>query len=165
MSQRTVHAGFVATLLALWLVSCLASCLVGCNAFDRGHLLPAPGGMGGGGMGGVPDAGDDPDGSVCTPSAELCNGADEDCDGIEDVDDPDALATCEEIVVHARAGCGSTMTRNGPLVLCVRVACDPGWSSCDGSPSNGCEYQGDTCPVCVTCEDAGGEDSGSSAAE
>jgi hypothetical protein len=150
-SWRRRSAGFVCALLALLT-------LVGCNAFDRGDLLPPPEGSGGsGGMGGPVDAGDE-DTGVCTPSAETCNGADEDCDGVADEDDPDALAACEHVVVHANVKCASTTTSRGQLVLCVNLACDPGFSTCDGIPSNGCEFEGDSCPSCLTCEDAGDDD-------
>ena len=152
LSRRRDHVSLACALLLLSLPAC--------NAFDRGKLLPPSGGAGGaGGTGGETDAGDEPDGAPCTPSVETCNGIDEDCDGVADEDDMDALAACETVVVHSRVKCVSTTMNNRPLVVCVGVACDPGFSTCDGIPSNGCEHEGD-CQSCLTCEDAGDEDSG-----
>lgn len=138
-----------------WALS--AVLLASCNAFDRGQLIPPAGGSGGTGGSDLDGGGGDPDAGPCVPSAEVCNGVDDDCDEVADSRDPDADAQCESIILNAEASCAPT----GPgAARCVRVGeCDPGFSNCDGVPSNGCEFQGTMCP-CLTCEDAGDEDSG-----
>jgi len=131
--------------------------LASCGAFDSGKLLPLPGGNGGaGGMGGVGgDGGGDVDAGPCVPSAETCNGVDDNCDDLADPVDPEADAYCDT-TFHADSSCepfGADAAR------CVRVGdCHVGFSNCDGVPSNGCEYEG-ICP-CLTCEDAGDDDGG-----
>ena len=62
------------------------------------------GGAGAGGAGGQEpaDAGADPDSGACSPTAELCNGLDDDCDGL--VDPPGTCADgCQAFVVEARS--------------------------------------------------------------
>jgi len=150
MSQRTPLASVLCALLTLLLAAC--------DAFDRGRLI-APvsgnGGMGGGGGGGTDAAVEDA--GPCVPSAELCNGTDDDCDGVPDVMDMDARNACEPIVVHSDVRCAS----DGATVRCAKFGpCDLGFLSCDGNPANGCEHEGTECVECPTCEDAGDEDSG-----
>lgn len=136
----------------------LAVLLASCNAFDRGQLMPPVGGAGGsGGMGGSDVDGGDIDAGPCIPAAEQCNGVDDDCDDVADNLDPEADAYCEGIILNAEARCVSDSSGD---TRCVRVGdCDPGFSNCDGIPSNGCEFRGMSCS-CLTCEDAGEEDSG-----
>lgn len=140
-----------------WSVCVLCALLLAsCKVFDRGRLSPLSDG-GQGGVGGAPggrDAGEDS--GPCVPQAETCNGVDEDCDGLDDLEDEDARVACEPIVVNAETRCAAT----GAGVLCVRVRCDEGYSSCDGDPSNGCEVHAPSCDVCPDCEDGGDEDSG-----
>ena len=62
----------------------------------------------------------------CVPSAELCNGEDDDCDGVID---EDASETCS--TQHARERC--------VLGACELIACDYGYVDCDGDPDDGCE--------------------------
>ena len=77
------------------------------------------------------------------PTIESCDGKDNDCDGVVDngfdiQNDPLNCGGCGQtcMLVNAIGGC------NGGQ--CVISACQPGYTSLDGDPSNGCEYQ---CPV------------------
>jgi hypothetical protein len=81
-----------------------------------------------------------PDASDCLRLPETCNGRDDDCDGRVDegdgrTDGGDALHDCEQRVLNAESVCAKAQ--------CVNLACDPGWSSCDGHPENGCECPDD----------------------
>ena len=77
----------------------------------------------------------------CMPFAvELCNGADEDCDG--EVDEGIDLASDEE-------NCGECGLRCAPPHAfgectegtCEVTSCDVGFRDLDGDPDNGCEYR------------------------
>jgi hypothetical protein len=95
----------------------------------------------------LPDAGKH-DARVCTPAIEICNGADDDCDGVID----EMAATqldCESRVVHADTVCQSG--------YCLRISCLTGYYNCDGRPENGCES---ACPCGSTCNDGGLDDAG-----
>ncbi len=59
--------------------------------------------------------------------AEVCNGVDDDCDGV--VDGPSAAAACPP---RANAAASCAMGACG-------VVCSPGFGDCDGDASNGCE--------------------------
>src|SRR5262249_49801790 len=58
---------------------------------------------------------------------EVCNGVDDDCDGI--VDPPGSEASCS--LPHATAVCAG----GG----CVVASCNTGYGDCNGSPVDGCE--------------------------
>jgi hypothetical protein len=82
---------------------------------------------------------------------EVCNGADDDCDGV--IDEMAAVQVdCESRVVHAQTVCQSG--------YCLRISCLTGYYNCDGRPENGCEA---ACPCGASCgEDAGSDnDAGS----
>jgi hypothetical protein len=127
-----------------------------CDAFDRGKLMPP---MAAGGMGGMPSDvdGGDADGGVCIPSSEICNGIDDDCDGIPDTQDMQADDYCEGLILNTEASCVSTGSNGAVCVRLPTAPCDIGFSNCDGLPSNGCEHPAAMCP-CATCEDAGSDD-------
>ncbi len=79
------------------------------------------------------------------PQPEVCNGLDDDCDGVVDngfdlTTDPNNCGSCGNVCFAPNASTGCT---NGN---CVIVACAPGFIDCDGNFSNGCEVQGTTCP-------------------
>jgi hypothetical protein len=63
---------------------------------------------------------------ACQQHVELCNGEDDDCDGIVD---ESASATCSS--QHARERC--------VLGACEISACDFGFVDCDGEADDGCE--------------------------
>ena len=77
-------------------------------------------------------------GDACLPVAELCDSADNDCDGETDEDfdlasDPDNCGACGAVCRpdHATGGCADGM---------CGYACDDGWVDLNGSPVDGCEY-------------------------
>jgi hypothetical protein len=84
----------------------------------------------------------------CTVNPEICNGLDDDCNGLVD-DIPPQITTCG---VGACAATGSTSCVNGQTVV---VPCTPGTPSpevCDGvdNDCNGLIDDGDVCgPGCV----------------
>ncbi len=88
------------------------------------------------------------DGAMCVPKPEICNGADDDCNGKAD-DGAAAQKDCEKRVLHAPVIC-----QKG---TCVLLSCDPGFASCDGHPENGCEAR--YCE-CNACDDGGTGDGG-----
>jgi hypothetical protein len=81
---------------------------------------PPIGGGGGGGGGGVGIGG--------SPQPEVCNGIDDDNDGVVD----DHLTDVPSLA-NATAACGS----NGWRI----AACDPGFADADGIVSDGCEFR------------------------
>ena len=86
----------------------------------------------------------------CAPSPdaiEICNGQDDDCDGVVDngfnlLTNPDHCGECNHFcaVRHGRAQCSDG--------TCAPAGCQPGWvdangdlfGGLDGEPSDGCEY-------------------------
>jgi hypothetical protein len=87
----------------------------------------------------LPDSGV-PDTSDCPRLPETCNGRDDDCDGMTDegdgrTDGGDAMSDCERRVVNAERICAKGQ--------CINLGCDPGYTSCDGHPENGCECPDD----------------------
>jgi hypothetical protein len=140
-------------------ISCalLTLLIASCNAFDRGYLMPPTAVTGGtGGTGGSDVDGGDTDGGACVPSTEICNGIDDDCDGMPDQSDQDADDYCEGIILNTEAICFSQVVGDAVCVRRPGAPCDTGFSNCDGRPSNGCEHPAPTC--CLTCEDAGTDD-------
>ena len=67
------------------------------------------------------------------PTAEFCNGIDEDCDGLADNG-----ATCAPL-----PNAQSTACQSGG---CIVVTCAAGFFNCDGNHANGCETMGSGCP-------------------
>ena len=136
------------------LLACAIALAAGCNAYDSGLLrLPNPGPHGK--DSGVPDdgldgGGEDGGGQPCRPQTEICNGADDDCDGKVD---ESTQAYCESVILHAQSECAVAAGR------CVKLKCDDGYADCDGKPQNGCEQ-----PFCSCndCSDAGAEADGGS---
>ncbi len=91
-----------------------------------------------------------------TPSgAEVCNGLDDDCDGV--VDEGFSLATDPQNC----GACGNACALAHSVPQCVArtcaiATCDRGFVDLDGTPANGCEY---ACPVMpITAEVCNGID-------
>ncbi|MBI5549845.1 MAG: putative metal-binding motif-containing protein [Deltaproteobacteria bacterium] len=73
------------------------------------------------------------------PSAELCDGVDNDCDAVVDEDfdlasDPEHCGRCDH---RCHFGNASAECRAG---RCLDWACEPGWFDANGDPADGCEY-------------------------
>lgn len=144
--------GLTSVAVWLWLTIGVAGCIV-INDLPPFHDKQSDAGAGkdaGPEDGGGRDGGDS--GAPCVPGAEICNGLDDDCDGVSDDDDPDTQAYCEGQVVNAVTFCGEV---TGSWV-CVPLECREGFTNCDGNHGNGCE------PFCSCneCPDAGSDDGG-----
>jgi hypothetical protein len=70
---------------------------------------------------------------------EICNGVDDDCDGVVDegfnlANDPQNCGYCGHVcsMPHAVAGCA--------LSACRIASCNPGYVDLDATPADGCEY-------------------------
>jgi len=138
-------------------LSLTATCSIGCNVFDAKLLddrqgsdasqLPMDGGDPPADANLPPgDARPPPACTDATRTTEICNGADDDCDG--EVDE-DTQAYCEELLPNSDAVCGT-------IGRCLNLGCKDGFISCDGDPADGCE------PICSCrpCDDAGSDDAG-----
>jgi len=72
------------------------------------------------------------------PGTEICNGLDDDCDGVVDdgfdlQNDPNNCGSCGHVcnLPNATAGCSQG--------VCVVITCNPGFCDLDGIAANGCE--------------------------
>lgn len=87
---------------------------------------------------GVADTGN-PDGPACVPSDEICDGDDNDCNGMVDDGDPGAGDPC---ATGLMGPCGEGVTAcQGGEIVCVQVT-TPEAESCDGV-DNDCNGQAD----------------------
>jgi hypothetical protein len=83
------------------------------------------------------------------PSAELCNGADDDCDGQVDDGDPGGGAACDTGLLGA-CSAGSTLCSNGQVVCNQTVLpgaelCNGADDDCDGAVDEGNPGGGAAC--------------------
>ncbi|MCE9576020.1 MAG: hypothetical protein K8W52_22905 [Deltaproteobacteria bacterium] len=90
----------------------------------------------GSGIDAPPPDGTPPD--ACLPSPEVCNNADDDCDGVPDngfdtTQDPNNCGTCGHKCAYVNAF--GTCTAS----TCARGACKPGYYDLDSNPAD-CEY-------------------------
>lgn len=88
----------------------------------------------------------------CTPRIEVCNGEDDDCDGIIDnvsnLDrDPQHCGSCEVACSYPQ---GEASCVNG---ICRLSRCEAGYSNADGLSENGCEATCDPNPDLPTGEE------------
>ncbi len=84
----------------------------------------------------------DDDGSCPWICDEICDGADNDCDG--ETDEDDAIASCQ--LSNAIAACAEGE--------CLISACTDLFGNCDGDDSNGCERPLNTLTNCGDCDNA-----------
>lgn len=83
---------------------------------------------------------------ACVAQTEICNGKDDDCDGVADEAEA-ATKDCMSRLLNTNSVCeGKYCLKVGP--------CHAGFYNCDGMPDNGCES---ACPCdgCDTQDDAG----------
>ncbi|MDQ3031606.1 MAG: hypothetical protein M3Y87_04255 [Myxococcota bacterium] len=85
---------------------------------------------------------------VVAPTAELCNGLDDDCDTV--VDGPAAGLACGSAPASTSVACTAG--------ACVVTGCAPDVGDCDGEFGNGCEAGLGTIEHCASCGDACGWD-------
>ncbi|MCB9538538.1 MAG: SUMF1/EgtB/PvdO family nonheme iron enzyme [Myxococcales bacterium] len=82
-------------------------------------------------------------GPRCVPAREICNGADDDCDGLVDDDDPDIERATFDDPAHCGAcGHGCEAPRavfECRAATCVIVACEAGFGDYNADASDGCE--------------------------
>ncbi len=104
----------------------------------------------GGNDGGGPEVDAGPD-VRCEPSAEICNGKNDDCDEFTDEDfDFRSLANC--------GTCGNVCPESAPFAVSVCVSgectllCAPGTANCDDMLSTGCEARLSDPATCGDCD-------------
>ncbi len=135
-----------------------ASAAVGDRAYLRDAAVPGDAAAATGnatpdrrvGFGAAASSGVDATASPCVPNPdkenascpticpEVCNGEDDDCDGMVD---EELDASC--VLEHAVAAC----SRGG----CLIVECEDGYRDCDHDPATGCEVRPDDPDNCGTC--------------
>ena len=85
---------------------------------------------------------DESDPDTHADAVEVCDGNDNDCDGMIDEGDPNVLCPRgDHVAVSACSEMG----------VCENVECEPGFGDCDGDPDNGCEQQTNTLTHCGGC--------------
>ena len=122
----------------------IAACLLVCLGCED---APDPPGIGGGGPdGGMVDAATGLDG--CAPTPEVCDGADNDCDGTADEDAAEVGAACD-----GPCGAGSRVCLDGALVCqgdrpAMAELCNGEDDDCDGTVDEEPEGVGEACATC-----------------
>jgi len=112
-----------------------------CRPTSEACCVDADGDLHGAGVGCLGPDCDDAEVDVFEPSAERCDGKDNDCDG-----EPDN-GTSESLCPHGPQVAASACTE----AACRVVSCDPGAGDCDGAFENGCETSTTTNADCAGC--------------
>ncbi len=90
-----------------------------------------------------PDFGHLDSATGCVPKEEICNGEDDDCDGLIDDEDEDLLAKLFDDVDNCGACNSPCVAPRAELICqaaeCRIVACDPGFGDYNGELADGCE--------------------------
>ncbi|WP_206607048.1 MULTISPECIES: MopE-related protein [Sandaracinus] len=88
--------------------------------------------------------------SSCTPPSEICNGQDDDCDGVAD----DGFGCIAGTTAACTTSCGTAGTRSCGATCTLSATCTPPGETCNGFDDNCDGVADDGCSGCVACSGA-----------